>query len=375
MDQREASDTGSPRYEERAVNRQAEASAKARAHASAEQEWERGTTPKIMVAGLGGVGKSTLVNRLFGLGEEESVAEEGCSGKATTKVVKRYRHQLKNGVEAIIFDTPGFDDPGINEYRILADMQLKSEEKEKKEEKEEEKEGVDLLLYCVSMASPATRVTQGDVRALCLLTNVFGSSLWKKAIFVVTFANFTCVWAKKDQYDQLKLTIHEELRKQLKDEARVPKDTVAEIPLAAAGYTESMIKHEGAEDWVGQLFGLLIRRNAETATALLKGGMSTKEKFLAFFIQNDDVVTSVGALTGAAAGGVVGLLGGPKGIHLGAAIGGAIGTGLIKLVVTSNAAVTWKRVSLDKGEFEKQKKQLEAELKKDELKKDKPKQA
>lgn len=144
----------------------------------------------------------------------------------------------------------------------------------------------------------------------------------------------------------------------MKDEARVPKDTVAEIPLAAAGYTESMIKHEGAEDWVGQLFGLLIRRNAETATALLKGGMSTKEKFLAFFIQNDDVVTSVGALTGAAAGGVVGLLGGPKGIHLGAAIGGAIGTGLIKLVVTSNAAVTWKRVSLDKGEFEKQKKRL-----------------
>lgn len=63
------------------------------------------------------------------------------------------------------------------------------------------------------------------------------------------------------------------------DEAHVPEDIVTEIPLAAAGYTESVIKHE-EDDWVGQLFGLLLIRNPETATALSKGGMSTKEKFL-----------------------------------------------------------------------------------------------
>lgn len=359
--QSEASDTDGPGFEneESELIRQERASAKALARARAEQEWEeiwkRGTAPRIMVAGLGGVGKSTLVNHLFGLGKEESVAKEGCSGKATTLAVRRYRHQLKNGVEATIFDTPGFDDAEINEHRILADMQLTAEEE------------LDLLLYCVSLASPGTRVTQGDVRALRLLTNVFGSSLWKNAIFVVTFANVACMWAKKDQYDQLKRTIDEELRKHLKDKASVPADIVAEIPLATAGHTESMIKHE-EEDWVGRLFELLLKRNSQTATALLKGGMSTKEQFLAFLTE---LIVEHGvylmSLAGAATGSRIRPVNAPFGQPLGATVGSMMGMGIFALISASSATVELKRtlkLYKDKKEVMRQGKYLIAEKKK-----------
>ena len=74
---------------------------------------------RIMVAGLGGTGKSTLINCLFGLDVNENLASEGCRGKATTEAVGRLEHKLTNDVKAIIFDTTVFDDPNIDRYGQL----------------------------------------------------------------------------------------------------------------------------------------------------------------------------------------------------------------------------------------------------------------
>ena len=111
-----------------------------------------------MVAGLGGAGKSTLVNRLFG--QAENVAKEGCAGQMTTQAVRRYNHTLKNGVKAIIFDTPGFDDPDIQEHRIIAEVKSETEGK------------LDLVIYCLSIERKGARVTNADIKAICLLTRV-----------------------------------------------------------------------------------------------------------------------------------------------------------------------------------------------------------
>ena len=348
--------------EERILVRQVEASM---AHALAEREWEeiskRGPV-RIMVAGLGGAGKSTLVNRLFGPGLEESEsAKEGCSGKATTQAVRRHRHKLKNGVEAIIFDTPGFDDPDINEHHIVADMELTAEE------------NVDLLLYCVSLASPGARVTQGDVRVLGLLTNVFNSSLWNNAIFVATFANFACMWTKsQEQYTDLTNTIEKQLREQLKSKAHVPENVVSEIPFVTAGHKEPVIEHE-QDDWVGKLYGKLLERNTEIATALLKGKMNNKERFVEFIVATVATSTGTGAGIGIGAGlgALGGALGGPIGIPLGVLIGSVVGGGISLIFGASASAGTlmWRRKKFkDKVEVARELKQMKKEMKKAERK-------
>lgn len=332
--------------EEHVLARQEKASAEAEARAHALQEWEeisKRDPLRIVVAGLGGVGKSTLVNRLFGLRQEENVAEEGSghSGEATTMAVRRYRHKLKNGVEVIIFDTPGFDDPDINEYCIIADMKLKTEGM------------LDLMLYCVSVEKKGARVTQGDIRAIRLLTRVFGVELWKKAIFVVTFANMACDRLEKDEYFKLINTIKVKLRTNLLEKARMPNDIVAGIPVVTAGFTDPVILHEeNCQNWADRLFGLLLQRNPKVASALLKGKL-TKEEFVDMLgyglavsvtggVAGGVAGAGAGAGIGAAIGAIVGAVGGPFGVAAGAAVGSGIGAAVLGIAGIGGAAgVAW----------------------------------
>lgn len=200
---------------------------------------------RIMVVGLGGTGKSALVNRLFGLSQEENIAEEGSGycAKATTEAVNCYYHELLNGVEAIIFDTPGFDNADISEHQKYTDMKLKTEGK------------VDLMLYCVSVESPSARIRRGDVQAIHLLTRVFGHSLWTTTIFVLTFANMACKRMQKDNYCKLKQKIEDTLHTHLQDKAGIPMDIVTRIPVTTAGDTDPVIPHE-QDNWATRLLEL-----------------------------------------------------------------------------------------------------------------------
>ena len=329
MDKSEVSDTHSLKFEDADS-----------ALDFAEREWINASKcppMRIMVAGLGGTGKSTLINRLFGPG-----VNEGCRGKATTEC---HKHKLKNDVEAIIFETAVFDDPDIDEHRIVAEMKLKTEGK------------LDLLLYCLSIASSYARVTRGDVRAICLLTNVFDPPLWNNAIFVLTFANVACTgWVKtQDQYEQLIETIDKELRKQLKDKARVPEDIVSKIPVVAAGYMKPVNEPHEQMNWEEKLFRKLLERNPETSTALLKAKMSNKEQFIAIvagaFLAGG-IAGSGGAGAGAGVvagvGALVGALGGPFGAAGGAAVGSVVGAGTFGILGLVGSAGT---LMLERNKF------------------------
>lgn len=263
MDSESESGTVICDHEESMLIRQVEETREAR------QEWDAISTrrpPKIMVAGLGGVGKSTLINHMFG--RVEKVAEEGSgfSGRATTKVVGCYRHRMQNGVEAILFDTPGFGDKAINKHRIIAEMKVETETV------------LDLLLYCISIETRSSRVTEADLQAIRLLTNVFGVSLWKNAMFVLTFANEACKRWEKHQYFELTRVIEEDLRKYLK-EFRIPEHS--QIPVVTAGHTDLKIEPHEDEEWLKRLFALCVLRiNPSAVTALLKGRLTKAQFFL-----------------------------------------------------------------------------------------------
>lgn len=82
------------------------------------EEWKKVAEERplrIIVCGLGGVGKSTLINRLLQLEEGEKWAEEGRSGGATTSVVMKFEKITKSGIKICLFDTPGFGDIDITD--------------------------------------------------------------------------------------------------------------------------------------------------------------------------------------------------------------------------------------------------------------------
>lgn len=94
---------------------------------------------RILIAGLGGVGKSTLINQLLGLKEDSERAKEGRGG-ATTVVVSKHGRTTKQGMKVSILDTPGFGDLDIEDEDIIAMMESETER------------NLDVIFYCISLS-------------------------------------------------------------------------------------------------------------------------------------------------------------------------------------------------------------------------------
>ena len=210
------------------------------------------TSPlRVMVCGLGGAGKSTLVNNLLQLEDDSEQAKAGKHGKATTLVVSKHEKTTKSGIKVCFFDTPGLDDPELDDDEIVARM-----------EKETGKR-LDIVFYCLSLAGPA-RVQGGDVKAMKLLTQAFGSRIWKKTVIVLTFANrIEKDMVSKEQYNEVIKNITETIRNVLTKKALVKEDIVKAVPIVTAGYKHPVLKYE--EDkykggWEDHLFVEALRQ-------------------------------------------------------------------------------------------------------------------
>ena len=121
---------------------------------------------QILVTGRVGVGKSTLVNALVGM----NVTETGDDVVSVTRNLKQIK-TVKNGIHVYITDTPGLGDLDIADDDTLGKVQ---------------KENVDLFLFCLKMTDRFDKYHIQEIRAI---TRYFGKEIWKKALFVLTFAN------------------------------------------------------------------------------------------------------------------------------------------------------------------------------------------
>lgn len=171
-------------------------------------------------------------------------------------------------------------------------------------------------------------------------------------IFVVTFVNIASERMEKEEYSQLINTIKENLYTDLHSKVQVPMKIVSELPITTAGFTDPVINHEQENDWVKRLYEMLIRRNPNIATMLLKG-IFTKEEFLDILGYAGEISyriahehggavtgTAVGGIVGAAVGGIVGAVGGPFGAAFGAAIGTAIGARVLSGIRIRSASAS-----------------------------------
>ena len=125
----------------------------------------------IVVVGETGQGKSSLINGLLG----EEIAKESSDLDSATDTVDSYKYE-QNGVNVMLWDTPGF---GVNE---------EEEEEEVMRKIRESCPSIDILLYCIRMDTKRWP-TRSDVSTIRRYTEAYGSGIWQRSIFVMTFAN------------------------------------------------------------------------------------------------------------------------------------------------------------------------------------------
>ena len=157
------------------------------------QWWRKGKSElKILAVGKTGVGKSTLLNGLFGLVESTDKFAVGKTLKpGTTSVCTRT--YIRSGILLVIHDSPGLEDGTGKESEYL--RQIKSQ-KEK---------GVDLMLYCISMKETRTDLSSDvDHTAINKLTRELGKDIWNHTVFILTRANtFVKVLAQQHDADSV----------------------------------------------------------------------------------------------------------------------------------------------------------------------------
>ena len=138
----------------------------------------------ILVCGRTGVGKSTLINEIFGANICPTGGPDEESEKASDDVdVDEFEHVTRevtatckslNGVLLTIYDSPGLQDGTGNDDKYLQDIRNYYD-------------SVDLVLYCIDFTSD--RWLEQENRAIALFSEEFGSSFWEKTIVVFTKAN------------------------------------------------------------------------------------------------------------------------------------------------------------------------------------------
>ena len=207
----------------------------------------------IFVFGKTGVGKSSLINTLLG----KEIAEEGEDIYSQTRAVTSYTeqrtiktvHQMIEGVEVTMWDSPGLKDPDTDESQTLKDIK-------------ENCKDIDIFVYCTSLTQ--TRIGQDEYDSIMNLTHTLGDGIWSRGLIALTFAN------EVRPSPSSRATAGEYFRKRVSDwgdalrnairKTGVNDKIVKEVPVIPTSYRELPLPDTTAGDWFSAFWSACLER-------------------------------------------------------------------------------------------------------------------
>ena len=169
----------------------------------------------ILVTGDSGVGKSSLINALVGV----DVAKTGGNVTGVTTTIQTIS-MTRNGINMNIIDTPGFGDMDMDYEDIVQKIIQESGQ-------------IDLLLFCLRITD---RLLLSNLEEMKIIRNVLGEDVWKRAVFVLTFANEYNKSGKEKEFNDKLNNWERDLKKRMK---KIIDPEIAEkIPIVPTGYKE-----------------------------------------------------------------------------------------------------------------------------------------
>ena len=136
------------------------------------EKWiDESKSVNIFITGKTGTGKTSLVNSLVG----NIVSQEGTSLDPGTTNVSRYRQKLDE-IVINVWDSPGLQDGTGQEAEYVNNIIRRWKK-------------IDLFVFCVRMSEIRFVPGNPDIISMHLPKEALGSSIWKNALLVLTFAN------------------------------------------------------------------------------------------------------------------------------------------------------------------------------------------
>lgn len=199
----------------------------------------------VLVAGRSGTGKHTLVKSFFGERDLESDVEIRSPLTGFRLVLE------KVSTIVMIWSSPGLYDNFFNDEDKVKTMK-------------ELVNNLDIFLYTMRMDD--TRLRPEDVLTLQQLSGAFGSKLWGKCVFVLTFANRVdyldarqMPQRNKEHFTKRAMQWENHIREILENKG-IPRSVVEEIPIVPAGHHSQLRLFTDEESWLRQLVRAVVKR-------------------------------------------------------------------------------------------------------------------
>ena len=299
-----------------------------------QERWGKETNREItmVITGRSGTGKSTLTKNILDLSGEEGPKVEHSPKCAVTIQIKIHEAKIR-GVMVRIIDVPGFDEK--REKELLKELERATGKK------------ADILLYCVRLL-PSSRIDITDKRIILMLTKAFGEAIWKKAILVLTFANYGHRQLPPPQQpmtDQMQKyaqafqdVMHSAKLTRFRVEPSLKPDTTCTdattIPALPAGKCRDEVIIEGAR-WDDNIYMEALNKCEYEAIPALLHLQGIPHNKLSIALASLGGVGTSATVGGGVGAGVEAVIGGIAGAIPGALIGGAIGASASAIATTS----------------------------------------
>jgi len=187
----------------------------------------------FLLVGRSGVGKSSTINSLMG----EEVSEVN-PFEAQTQEILLFENEIE-GVKYRVFDTPGFEDTNDDNRtrNILEKIQKTTSQ-------------IDCLIFVTPLGE--TRVRSDEQKSIELISEVFGSAVWKHSVIAFTFSNGNLPAPFNETYQKRTELLKKEILK------FANKSVTGDVPSIAIDNQSSLIPN--GEAWISNFYMTVLQR-------------------------------------------------------------------------------------------------------------------